>query len=359
MRRPLLCAAAALLCAAAAYAGADQAYAWFKSGKYVEAAAEYQNLVDRSPDYDYGWFMLGHCLLGMNRPADAEAAFRRALGLRRDRAEYYYGLALALRDGGRYGPAVEVLGLGLPLASEPRAKYAFYFMRGSLFAALERWSDAAVDLERARAVKTDPGVLDQLGRAYAALGRWDRAARAFHDLLELDSAYDGARRQLVDALLRLSGAAEDPSAKRAIYAEAYEQARRVVAAGDDEESQNLLGRAAMGAGRLDEAQAAFEKVLGANPGFCPALVNLGRVRLARDEVAAAVDALETAARCAPRAAPVFESLGAALARLDRWEDALRAFRRAQALRPTPFTTAGIAEAERRLGDDGYRSVKAP
>ena len=41
MRRPLLVAAAALLCATAANAGADQTYAWYKSGKYVEAAAEY------------------------------------------------------------------------------------------------------------------------------------------------------------------------------------------------------------------------------------------------------------------------------------------------------------------------------
>ena len=136
-------------------------------------------------------------------------------------------------------------------------------MRGSLFAALERWSDAAVDLERARAVKSDPGVLDQLGRAYAALGRWDRAARALHDLLEIDPAYDGARRQLVDALLRLGGAADDPSAKRAVYGEAYEQAKRVVAAGDDEESENLLGRAAMA--RLRAANSRFSRSDGSGP----------------------------------------------------------------------------------------------
>jgi len=51
--------AIALLGVSLAGAELDQALTDYKSGRYAEAAAGFQALVDRAPSYDYGFFMLG------------------------------------------------------------------------------------------------------------------------------------------------------------------------------------------------------------------------------------------------------------------------------------------------------------
>ncbi|HEX6849773.1 MAG TPA: tetratricopeptide repeat protein [Candidatus Polarisedimenticolaceae bacterium] len=361
MRR-LLAVAALVLVASRAAADADQAQAWFKAGRYLEAAAEYQSLVERSPGWHYGWFMLGHCLLKMDRPADAEPAFRRALAISGEKAEYYYGLAAALRDGGRPGPAIEVLSIAEPFAREAKARYAIFYLRGTLLAAVERWSEAVIDLERARALHPDPAVLDQLGRAYAALGRWDRAASILAESLVRDPDNEENRRLRIDALLRLGAGAVDEAAKRAAYAEAFEQAQiHARAHPEDTEAANLLGRAAMGAGRYEVAEQALRRVLEMNPRYCPATINLGRVLLARAELERAIEALQRGVECAPRLPAAHEALGLALLRVGRFQDALAVFGRAQALHPSPVSQAGIDEARRRLGasDPNLRTVDGP
>jgi tetratricopeptide (TPR) repeat protein len=343
-------------------ADADQAQAWYKAGRYLEAAAEYQSLVERTPGWHYGWFMLGHCLLKMERPVDAEPAFRRALAISGERAEYYYGLAVALRDGGKPGPAIEVLSIGEPFARDPKARYAILFLRGVILASVERWSEAVIDLERARAIQPESDVLDQLGRAYAAIGRWDRAASVLSESLARDPANEEHRLQRIDALLRLGAGTPDEAGKRAAYTQAFELAQlHARAHPDDTEAANLLGRASMGAGRLDVAEQAFGRVLELNPRFCPATINLGRVLLARGDFARAVETLERGITCAPRLPAAHEALGLALLRVGRNAEALEVFRRAQALHPSPVSEAGIEEARRRVAgsDPNLRTVDGP
>ena len=362
MVRRWLAVAVLLLAGERAVADADQAQAWFKAGRYLEAAAEYQSLVEKSPGWHYGWFMLGHCLLKMERPGDAEPAFRRALAISGERAEYYYGLAIALRDGGKPAPAVEVLSIAEPFAREPKARYAILFLRGSILAGVERWSEAVIDLERARALRPDTPLLDQLGRAYAAIGRWDRAAAVLGESLARDPSNTENRRLRIEALLRVGAALGDESAKRGAYADAFELAQVHARANpDDTDAANLLGRAAMGAGRLDVAEAAFGRVLEMNPRYCPATINLGRVRLAKGDLAPAVESLERGIECAPRLPAAHEALGLALLRVGRFPDALEVFRRAQALHPSAVAAAGIDEALRRMGrpDPNLRTVDGP
>lgn len=362
MVRRLLAAAALVLAATQAVADADQAQAWYRSGRYLEAAAEYQSLVEKSPGWHYGWFMLGHCLLKMDRPADAEPAFRRALAISGERAEYYYGLALALRDGGKAGPAIEVLSIAEPFARDPKARQAILRLRGMLLVSVERWSEAVLDLERARAILPEADVLDQLGRAYAAIGRWDRAASVLGESLARDPGNEDVRRLRIDALLRLGAGAPDENGKRAAYAEAFEQAQlHVRARPDDSEAANLLGRAAMGAGRHDVAEQAFSRVLEMNPRFCPATINLGRVLLAQGEFERAIGSLERGVACAPRLPAAYEALGLALLRVGRFPESIEIFRRAQALHPSPVSQAGIDEARRRLAgsDPNLKTVDGP
>ena len=62
----------ALAIAPAAMADQEQALTYFKGGKYLEAAGEFQAIIDEHPDYAYAYFMLGNCFLKTNKATDAE-----------------------------------------------------------------------------------------------------------------------------------------------------------------------------------------------------------------------------------------------------------------------------------------------
>ena len=79
---------------------------YFKSGKYVEAAAEFQALVDSSPEYDYGYFILGLSFLQLGKAQDALNNFQKAIDLNGDKFEYHKGLADALGLARWTGPRI-------------------------------------------------------------------------------------------------------------------------------------------------------------------------------------------------------------------------------------------------------------
>jgi tetratricopeptide (TPR) repeat protein len=316
----------------------------------AEAAAEFQDAVDADASHDRAWFLLAQCLRSMGRPNEAERALERATRVRPERPEYRHALSLVLRDLGRPAEAVAEAAEGLRRAESARAVYALHVALAASLGDLGRWREAAAELERARAVRSDPALLDLLGRAYFALGDDARAVAAWAEAQLQDPADSARLRLVVEAFLRAAAGTPDPEEKRGLYlralelAERYREERR-----GDLDAFHLVGRAALGAGRLDDAESAFRRVLAEEPRHCFALVNLGRVLLAREEFASAEGTLQRAAACAPRLGVVHETLGALWLVNGRDAQAARAFRRAMSLDPTPTAAAGFEEARRRVG----------
>ncbi|MDR3514864.1 MAG: tetratricopeptide repeat protein [Azospirillaceae bacterium] len=85
------------------------------------------------------------------------------------------------------------------------------------------------------------------------------------------------------------------------------------------------------AGRLDQAEAAYQSILAAKPKEGPVLYLLGVIQLQRGDRAAAVPLLHAAARYAPDTAQIHVTLGQALAALGRLPEAFAAYGRAVAL----------------------------
>ncbi len=351
-RRLVLLAAIAaplLLAGGTARADFDQAIGYFKAGKFLEAAAQFQGMVDAAPGYDYGQYMLGHCLLRIGRPADAELHFRKAIELRGDKPEYRHGLAVALKDQRRYGMAVAVLSDRTPLVHDPRTAYAFLALRGYLFAALRRWPDAAGDLERAVSLKRDPTLLVLLGKSYFSLGRYDRAAAAFAAAIDGVPGDPQPVRLLSESLLQLAAATPAPARKKALYSNAMEIAERLrQLTPDDLEAMAVLGRAALGAGQYTVAEGAFRTVLASRPGACHTMVNLSRALVAQDRTREAEQTLGDASRCAPTMPEVHEGLGRVYYRQQRFSLALEAFRRANEIQPSSAARSGIEAVQAKL-----------
>jgi len=332
----------------------DRGMTYFKAGKHVEAAAEFQSLVDHSNGYDYGFFMLGNCFLKLGRLDEAEKSFRKALELKAARFEYHHGLASAYLAQRRYAEALQVLAAAETLVDDG-SRYAFHSLRGFALAAQENWRDAVTDLERSAALKVSPPVLNQLAKAYFGLGASDKAAQALRQSLTLAPSDPQAWTLLAETLLDQAAAAAGEEDKRSLYVEALRAAQRFQSTGAPGfEGANLVGRAALGAGDIPLAEEALRQVLSAKPDHCYAMINLAKCAIAVEKWKDAEARLTEASRCAPKLAVVPETLAFVYLKENRLRDSLEACRRADALQSTPATQRCVRDAGARLEQGGHR-----
>jgi Flp pilus assembly protein TadD len=62
--------------------------AYFRSGQYEEARAEFEAVVERAPTNDYALFCLGRSLLQLGRAKEARKPLTLAVGLNPERRDY-------------------------------------------------------------------------------------------------------------------------------------------------------------------------------------------------------------------------------------------------------------------------------
>jgi protein O-GlcNAc transferase len=318
-----------------ARADTNRAVAAMKAGRYLEAAAELQAVVDQSPGYADGYFLLGHCMLKMGRPREAELEFRRALRLDPAPAAYYAGLALALAATGNWPVAIRAAGEGLARTDDPRMRYTLLSLRGYALSSLRRWNDAVHDLEEAQRIRSENWLLVFLGKARFATGDYAQAVEPLRQVLAVLPDDQVVLRLLAECFLRLAAAEPDAVRKQATYAQSLVYSQRLASVTpDDLDAVHLVGRAALGAGKLDQAEHVFRHVLAVNPRQCYALANLGRTYMAASRWAEAEAYLRNASACAPRLTAVWESLGDLYLALGQPQEAAAAFRRAEEIEPT-------------------------
>jgi len=322
-----------------ARADTHEALAAIKAGRYLEAAAELQAVVDQSPGYAYGYFLLGHCMLKMGRTRDAEVEFRRALRLDPAPAAYYAGLALALAASGNWPFAIRAAGEGLARTDDPRMRYTLLSLRGYALSSLRRWHDAIKDLEDARRIRSETWLLVFLGKARFATGAYAEAVEPLRQVLLVLPDDPVVLRLLAECFLRLAAAEPDAVRKQFDYVQSLNYAQRLTSVTpDDLDAVHLVGRAALGAGRLEQAEHVFRHVLAVNPRQCYALANLGRTYMAAARWEEAEAYLRTASACAPRLTAVYESLGELYLERGQPQEAAAMFRRVEEIEPTQAAT---------------------
>jgi arylsulfatase A-like enzyme/Tfp pilus assembly protein PilF len=105
---------------------------------------------------------------------------------------------------------------------------------------------------------------------------------------------------------------------------------------DDADAANSLGIAYQAAGRLDDAFAAFGRVMTLDPGNGLARQNMAAIRLQQGAVSEAEALARDAIRLDPANARAHTTLGVALARTGRRDEAIDSWKRAIAADPTEF-----------------------
>jgi tetratricopeptide (TPR) repeat protein len=322
---------------------------YFKAGKYVEAAARFQIMVDGSPKYAFGYHMLGLSYLQLGKPKEAEECQRKALEIDGTKFEYHHGLArtyLARRD---IAAAIATLKTAEPLATSDDQRFPLYALRGFAYAALEKWPEAVDDLERARKIDPEAAVLAQLGRAYMHLGYPKRAAPVFREAVQINANDVATHERLVEALLEMAAGETRAQAKKALYTEALQAAERVLKLEPNQyQSHNLVGRSALGAGDYARAEQSFRRVLAQRSDYCWAMANLGKTYLAQQRWAAAESIFTDATTCAPKLAVALEGLGLAQQKQGKLPEAIASYEAAQKNKRSDATARAIAQCRQDL-----------
>lgn len=232
------------------------------------------------------------------------------------------GQSLGLPAGKEVSPAVRLPGgLTHPL------KWLLFLVPLTGFAVAQT-RGLAPELERSRSFALGIGAANDhslLGQSLLAARDWPGAALSFRAALERDPDHAVARAGLGDALSMVGD--------RAGAEEAY---RRALQVEDLATAHNSLGNLLAVGGRAEAAIAEYRRAIELDPGLPAARANLGAAlaSLGRWEEALEQQRLaEHSCQECPESAPQYQSLAHVLYRAGRPEEALDALRKAVALKP--------------------------
>jgi|GEM_PF-2862156 len=321
----------ALAVAPAAMADQEQALTYFKGGKYLEAAGEFQALIDEHPDYAYAYFMLGNCFLKTGKAADAEKNLLKAIELKGDDFLYHYQLANAYVTLGKNSKVVSTLNNAEALAPNAQLKQVLHKMRGFAYFGDEDWQAAVTDLKLAG---SDAEVVSRLAKAQFALGDTQAATTAFAAAVGASPNDAELRRLYGENLLIQAREAKSDSQKAKAYSGALAQAeafRKLKPSNFD--ADNMVGQAAIGAKQYDKAVAAFTAALKKQPDHCKAMINQGRALMSKEDWANSYRSFDNATKCAPSMSMAWESKAYTLQKQGKLEQAVENYDKALSLNP--------------------------
>ena len=287
----------------------DSGMEFFKAGKYAEAAAEFQFIVEESPDYDYGYFILGMSFAKMNKPDDAVKNLKKAMELNGDRFDYPVSLAKIYYGQRNYPQVISVLTQAEGLAQSDKHKFTIYQMRGISKATQQKWAAAITDLEAAQKIRNTAKVSKMLGQAYFKMGYNDKAARQLRTAIKSDAKDFSSQQLLAEASINLGKEARSDADKKARYTEGLQAARAFRTLKPGVDGENLVGRASLGTKDYTTAETAFKKVVSLDAKHCFALINLGNTYIGMGNWASAVGPLNKAIACDLKMAVPHEKLG--------------------------------------------------
>ena len=280
-----------------------------------------QASVTMAPNKGFFHVNLGNTLKDMRRPAEAEAAYHRALELDPSDAIALYNLGHLHQLWGHWTEALgafnaatllqpdfaaawnKIASIHLRLGNSREAMDAAdkviascpdsapaWFHKADALGRLDRWQESVAALEKALALQpVFPEALNNLGLARKAQGDITGAAEAFHASLAQDPNF-------AEAFANLGQLALD--------AHRHEEAYGWFAKGLEADPDNAQARFGMGnfmhaVGRHDDAASHLRRALEIRPDFAEALNNLGNILLSLNRHGEGLEAFQKAIRIRP------------------------------------------------------------
>ena len=326
------------------------ARAWEKLGRVRlmrdrprEAAAAFRKALGHGKRSADLWKLLGYSYLLSERPLAAESAYGQALALAPDDREIMLGLAKALLGSGRAGQALPLL---KELCALDPLKDEFWLLQANACLAMDDQEGALEMLEcahRLGIIRADS--LMTLGDLYYNKNLLDPAIRRY-DLAFAKGDVSAERMLRCAEALFYIGRSEEASRHLS-----QAQARALA---EPEKAHLLAGRIAESRSDLAAARKAFEAALVADPLNGDALIALGKLHWNAKEYERAVLVLERASRVRGVEANALLLLAQIKVELDRFNEAVEHLEAAQELEPSARVGRYLEQVR-----DLSRSVGAP
>jgi len=305
-----------------------------------EALAEAKRAVQTRPESPDPLLVLADVYERMNRKAEAEAAYRKAIGVARDNANVYQQFMQFLRRTGQNDKLKAVV---------EEAKKAL--PRDQFYVVLGTGEEVAKELlARIDAGEANPPDMMALGEIYLNTDRADEAKAMYQKALGAAEPKSATWRRAWQRLffLRLSDGeyeasatmiqqlkAADPNAPELLFAdvllllsqgktdEAIAALHKVIDANPTlSQGHFLLGQVLAGKGQWEEAIGALTRALEARPNLVPARLLLARLYLRLGNYSGVLAEANEALRFSPRLIPAMELRATAQAGLGQWKEAL-------------------------------------
>ncbi|KVK91262.1 tetratricopeptide repeat protein [Burkholderia cepacia] len=292
-----------------------------QNGQFADALSLVAPLLDRPAPAVAALHIAAVCALGLNRLADAEAWWRRAIDAMPAFEPACDGLGALLVSQGRLADAEALLRRQLASATPLRASHHHRF--GKVLEALGRLDEAEQAFGQALLIEPQSAdVLTDLGNLLRVLGRQAEAELAYRLAITVRADFVLAHANLGAILVDMQRLPEAEAASR----------QALALCPDHPEAHYNLGVALQNLDRLPEAEAAYRDAVRCRPGLPQPHNNLGCVLRAQGRHDEAMAVFAEALSLAPDMAEVHYNLGTTFAHAGRHDDAERAYRRALELR---------------------------
>jgi protein O-GlcNAc transferase len=283
------------------WADYKQAVAYYNQGRYAQAIQELKPDLDKNPEWEFGYRLLGLCYLNLNNNALAVSSLSRALELKSTSFSAYYGLGEAYFNMQKYDDCIAVLNRGESFAAKEKdpekEKAKLFKLRGSAYFRANRFSEAANDLTNAlRVNQSDWADFSMLGISYLKLNRTDEAIQA---LEKADSMKPG-QNVITDSL----GKAYLKSGVTSLSSKQYTSAIQFLTKARDHDPKN---------------------------GFV--YYNLAEAYLFDKKYAEAEKALTQTISLMPNSVEAYTRLGLVYEKQKKWDPALTAYKKAASINP--------------------------
>jgi tetratricopeptide (TPR) repeat protein/tRNA A-37 threonylcarbamoyl transferase component Bud32 len=159
----------------------------YRDGKPSEAARAFEDALHLQPDYFWAHYFLAVCLLQRQRPAEAKAHLTACLGRRPGFIWIYLLRGFAHAELREFEAAETDFERAVNLGPDSAALYGIHVNRGVLRIRQDRPEEAVVDFQKAIALRPEQyQAYADLAQAYQQLQRWDDAAEQLERALRLE-----------------------------------------------------------------------------------------------------------------------------------------------------------------------------
>ena len=287
------------------FAALQQVVAYLQGGLYAEARQSCELILTSYPDHPDALNLCGVACFQSGDPDESMKYLEAAIANRANFADAYNNLGNVLRGVDKLADAEAAYERAI--AVEP-LNFDAYFNLGIVLEAMGRFGEAEVANRHALEIRPDfPPVHLNMGNVLKALGRFDEALEIYRWTLTLDPRHVDALNNLGTVQYEL----RDFSGAEATYRSALEVDPRHA------DVCYNLGVVLQETGRLDEAIAAYRQAVAFRPYYGEGYLNLGYALHQTGELDAAMTAYERAMELDPNSSQAHANLGDLL--LDRGE----------------------------------------